>query len=186
MALNCSLRPAAIDGAAGVTAIDVSVAVLIVSSTDADTTPEVAVIIAVPAVRPLANPPGLTVAIAAVAPGDQVTVLAGVGGMAGIGLAFLATRSLGFLTRDPRLQSVPIDGSVLAFAAASASILALLPCFAGASLPRVLGAALASAAGAGCMTLAARRAIHGQTGDVAGAAQQVAEILAYIVFAAQV
>jgi putative ABC transport system permease protein len=45
-------------------------------------------------------------------------VLAVVGGMAGIGLAFLATRSLGFLTRDPRLQSVPIDGSVLAFAAA--------------------------------------------------------------------
>ncbi len=34
----------------------------------------------------------------------ESAVLAGVGGMAGIGLAFLATRSLGFLTRDPRLQ----------------------------------------------------------------------------------
>jgi putative ABC transport system permease protein len=48
----------------------------------------------------------------------ESAVLAAVGGTAGIGLAFLATRSLGLLTRDPRLQSVPIDGSVLAFAAA--------------------------------------------------------------------
>jgi predicted permease len=45
-------------------------------------------------------------------------VLAVAGGMAGIGLAFLASRALGLLTRDPRLQSVKIDGSVLAFAAA--------------------------------------------------------------------
>lgn len=48
----------------------------------------------------------------------ESAVLAAAGGIAGIGLAFLATRSLGFLTRDPRLHSVPMDGSVLAFAAA--------------------------------------------------------------------
>jgi putative ABC transport system permease protein len=48
----------------------------------------------------------------------ESAVLAAGGGIAGIGLAFLATRSLVFLTRDPRLQSVPMDGSVLAFAAA--------------------------------------------------------------------
>ncbi len=48
----------------------------------------------------------------------ESAVLASAGGIAGIGLSFLATRSLGLLTRDPRLQSVPIDGSVLAFAAA--------------------------------------------------------------------
>ena len=45
-------------------------------------------------------------------------VLACAGGLAGIGLAFLATRSLGLLTHDPRLVNVPIDGAVLAFAAA--------------------------------------------------------------------
>jgi adenosylcobinamide-GDP ribazoletransferase len=76
--------------------------------------------------------------------------------------------------------------NVLAFAAASACILALLPCLAGASLPRVLAAALASFAGAGCVTLIARRAIGGQTGDVAGATQQIAEICAYLVFSAQI
>jgi hypothetical protein len=44
-------------------------------------------------------------------------VLALAGGIAGMGLAVLATRSLGLLTRDPRLVAVPMDGSVLAFAA---------------------------------------------------------------------
>jgi putative ABC transport system permease protein len=48
----------------------------------------------------------------------ESAVLAAAGGIAGVGLAFLATRSLRFLTHDPRLQSVPIDGWVLAFAAA--------------------------------------------------------------------
>ncbi len=76
--------------------------------------------------------------------------------------------------------------AVLAFAAASACILALLPMLAGESLARILAALVASAAGAGVVTLAARRAIGGQTGDVAGAAQQLAEICAYLVFAAQI
>jgi len=48
----------------------------------------------------------------------ESALLACVGGAAGIGLAFLATRSLELLTRDPRLLNAPIDGSVLAFAAA--------------------------------------------------------------------
>ena len=49
----------------------------------------------------------------------ESAMLAAAGGVAGIGLAMLATRSLGLLTRDPRLQSVPIDGAVLGFAAAT-------------------------------------------------------------------
>jgi putative ABC transport system permease protein len=48
----------------------------------------------------------------------ESAVLACAGGLAGIGLAFFAIRSLGLLTRDPRLLNVPIDGTVLAFAAA--------------------------------------------------------------------
>jgi adenosylcobinamide-GDP ribazoletransferase len=76
--------------------------------------------------------------------------------------------------------------SVIGFAAASAGLLALLPLCAGASLPRCLAALLASIIGAGAVTLAADRAIRGQTGDVAGAAQQIAEICAYLVFAAEI
>jgi putative ABC transport system permease protein len=45
-------------------------------------------------------------------------LLAVTGGLAGIVLAFWATRSIGLLTRDPRLLDVRIDGSVLGFAAA--------------------------------------------------------------------
>jgi predicted permease len=56
----------------------------------------------------------------------ESAVLAAAGGMAGIGLAFLATHSLGLLTSDSRLQSVPIDGSVLAFAAAATVVTTIL------------------------------------------------------------
>jgi putative ABC transport system permease protein len=45
-------------------------------------------------------------------------LLAAVGGLAGVGLAFWATRSIGLLTKDPRLVDVHLDGTVLAFAAA--------------------------------------------------------------------
>jgi adenosylcobinamide-GDP ribazoletransferase len=76
--------------------------------------------------------------------------------------------------------------AVLVFAAASACIIALLPMLAGGSLARILAALVASAAGASVVTLAARHAVGGQTGDVAGAAQQLAEICAYLVFAAQI
>jgi putative ABC transport system permease protein len=47
----------------------------------------------------------------------ESAVLAAAGGLAGIGLAFWATRSIGLLTNDPRLVDVNLDGTVLAFAA---------------------------------------------------------------------
>ena len=56
----------------------------------------------------------------------ESAVLASAGGIAGIGLAFLAARSLGLLTKDPRLLNVPIDGAVLAFAAATTVATTLL------------------------------------------------------------
>lgn len=74
---------------------------------------------------------------------------------------------------------------IIAFAAMSAAIVAWLPLLAGAGIERILVAALVSTAGAGLVTAIARRAIGGQTGDVAGAAQQVAEICAYLAFAAR-
>ncbi|HEV2691200.1 MAG TPA: ABC transporter permease [Bryobacteraceae bacterium] len=40
------------------------------------------------------------------------------GGLLGIGLAVWATRSIAYLSKDPRLIAVPIDGSVLLFALA--------------------------------------------------------------------
>jgi adenosylcobinamide-GDP ribazoletransferase len=74
--------------------------------------------------------------------------------------------------------------AVMIFAAASAAIFAFVPLVAGASFARILLAIMASLAGAGAVTSIARRAIGGQTGDVAGATQQIAEICAYLVFAA--
>jgi adenosylcobinamide-GDP ribazoletransferase len=63
--------------------------------------------------------------------------------------------------------------------------LSLLPLFAGASLWRVLAALLGSLLAVSSVSLLARRLFGGQTGDVAGAAQQVAEITSYLVFAAR-
>lgn len=82
--------------------------------------------------------------------------------------------------------SAVASANTLTIAAVSAAILALLPLFAGASLMRIIVALLISIAGAASVTLMARRAIGGQTGDVAGAAQQIAEICSYLVFAAAV
>jgi predicted permease len=48
----------------------------------------------------------------------ESALLACFGGAAGIGLAFLATRSLALLTKDVRLLNVAIDSPVLVFAAA--------------------------------------------------------------------
>jgi hypothetical protein len=56
VAVNCWLVPFAIDGAAGVTAIDTSAAVLTVSFVDPVTVALVAVIVAVPSLTLLANP----------------------------------------------------------------------------------------------------------------------------------
>ena len=49
----------------------------------------------------------------------ESALLACVGGAAGIGIAFVATRSLALLTQDPRLLNLSMDSSVLAFAAAA-------------------------------------------------------------------
>jgi adenosylcobinamide-GDP ribazoletransferase len=71
--------------------------------------------------------------------------------------------------------------------ARAASLLALalafLPWLAGASLTACLSAALFAALAVWGLCALARAQIGGQTGDVAGAAQQVAEIAALLVFA---
>lgn len=51
-------------------------------------------------------------------------------------------------------------------------------------IARAVGAAVAAAGAALAVTMLARRQIGGQTGDVAGAAQQIAEIAALLVYAA--
>ena len=48
MAVNCCVRPAATDGAAGVTEIDVNTAAVTVNVAEPVTEPEVAVIVVVP------------------------------------------------------------------------------------------------------------------------------------------
>ena len=59
------------------------------------------------------------------------------------------------------------------------------PLLTGAGLARPI-IAFGACAGAGlALSVLARRQIGGQTGDVAGAAQQFAEILFYLVFAAR-
>jgi adenosylcobinamide-GDP ribazoletransferase len=82
------------------------------------------------------------------------------------------------------LSAADPSAAAMGFAMASAALLALLPACAGASMARCIAAFLATIAGASIVTLIARRAIGGQTGDVAGAAQQIAEICAYLVFSA--
>jgi adenosylcobinamide-GDP ribazoletransferase len=72
----------------------------------------------------------------------------------------------------------------LALAAILALLCACLPLLAGANLPRVMAACLVAALAAYGVGALARREIGGQTGDVAGAAQQAAEIAMLLVFAA--
>lgn len=73
----------------------------------------------------------------------------------------------------------------LAIAIAATCLIGLLPLFAGAGLARVLVALILSAGAALGVGAIARRTLEGQTGDVAGAAQQVAELSSYLVFAAR-
>jgi hypothetical protein len=54
--MNCCVVPSAIDGVAGVTAIDTSAAVVTVSVVEPITVPDVAVIVAVPSVIVVASP----------------------------------------------------------------------------------------------------------------------------------
>ena len=72
-----------------------------------------------------------------------------------------------------------LDSNALAAAWGSALVIALALDLVALGLAHALLAALMSAAGALLMAAMARRAIGGQTGDVAGAAQQCSEIAAW-------
>jgi adenosylcobinamide-GDP ribazoletransferase len=83
----------------------------------------------------------------------------------------------GFAAARPSAEALRIAG-VLAF------VCACLPLLAGTSLPRVIGACILATLAAYGVVALARRQIGGQTGDVAGAAQQAAEIAMLLVFSA--
>ncbi len=70
------------------------------------------------------------------------------------------------------------------FALALAALLAAMPLATGAGLSQVVAAAAAAGCAAGCVVLLARGQIGGQTGDVAGAAQQASEIAMLVAFTA--
>ena len=72
-----------------------------------------------------------------------------------------------------------LDSGALAAAWGSALIIGLVLGLVSLGLAHAFAASLASGAGALTMVALARRAIGGQTGDVAGAAQQLAEIAAW-------
>jgi adenosylcobinamide-GDP ribazoletransferase len=72
----------------------------------------------------------------------------------------------------------------LAIAALLSFLCACLPLLAGATLLRVLAACMVAGLAAYAISALARRQIGGQTGDVAGAAQQAAEATMLLVFAA--
>ena len=65
--MNCCVNPFAIEGFAGVTLIDVSVAAVTVRTVEPLTLPKVALIDEVPAPTPLARPPVVIVATLVVA-----------------------------------------------------------------------------------------------------------------------
>jgi hypothetical protein len=74
VAVNCCVAPLAIDGFAGVTAIDCSVAAVTVRVVEPLIAPDVALIVEVPTPAPVARPATLIVAVVVV-PDDHVTVL---------------------------------------------------------------------------------------------------------------
>ncbi len=88
------------------------------------------------------------------------------------------TQGAGFSAARP-------DRGALFVAACLCAVFAAAPLLAGAGLARPIVAFGASAAAGLALSALARRQIGGQTGDVAGAAQQLAEILFYLVFAAR-
>ncbi len=73
--------------------------------------------------------------------------------------------------------------STLVIAGALAALIGLAPALAGLPLGKLALGLAAMLAGAGLMTEIARRQIGGQTGDIAGASQQIAEILFLAVLA---
>jgi adenosylcobinamide-GDP ribazoletransferase len=78
------------------------------------------------------------------------------------------------------------ERAALAVAACLAVVFALAPVVAGAYLARSLAGIAAATGAAYAIVLLARKQIGGQTGDVAGAAQQFSEIAYYLAFAAGV
>ena len=85
----------------------------------------------------------------------------------------------GFAARTP-------ERAALKVAACLAIIFALAPLVAGASLTRSLTGIAAATGAAYAIVPLARKQIGGQTGDVAGAAQQLSEIAYYLAFASGV
>ena len=75
------------------------------------------------------------------------------------------------------------DSDAAIVAACLAVVFALAPVVAGAYLARSLAAIAAATGAAYAIVLLARKQIGGQTGDVAGAAQQLSEIAYYLAFA---
>ena len=73
VAVNCCVAPFAIDGFAGVTAIDCNVAAVTVSTVEPLIDDDVAVIVELPTPAPLARPAALIVAMLVV-PEDQVAL----------------------------------------------------------------------------------------------------------------
>src|SRR5271167_2312160 len=73
VAVNCCVAPLAIEGFAGVTAIDCSVAAVTVSKVEPLIAPDVALIVEFPTPAPVARPAALIVAVVVV-PDDQVTL----------------------------------------------------------------------------------------------------------------
>jgi adenosylcobinamide-GDP ribazoletransferase len=76
--------------------------------------------------------------------------------------------------------------AALAIATCLATVFALAPVVAGASPARSVAGMAAATGAAYASVLLARKQIGGQTGDVAGAAQQLSEIAYYLAFAAGV
>jgi len=66
VAVNCCVAPLVIDGFAGVTAIDCSVAAVTVSTVEPEIDDDVALIVEVPTPAPVANPAALIVAVVVV------------------------------------------------------------------------------------------------------------------------
>jgi adenosylcobinamide-GDP ribazoletransferase len=85
----------------------------------------------------------------------------------------------GFAARTPVRAALKV-------AACLAIVFALAPLVAGASLTRSVAAIAAATGAAYAIVPLARKQIGGQTGDVAGAAQQLSEIAYYLAFAAGV
>ncbi len=76
------------------------------------------------------------------------------------------------------------ERAALAIAASLAVVFALAPVVAGASLASSVAGIAAATGAAYAVVLLARKHLGGQTGDVAGAAQQLSEIAYYLMFAA--